>query len=50
LRCSCFDRSNSSQLQFIERGHRGLVNMSLTYPHRKKTDVRTLLSLEQSPF
>jgi hypothetical protein len=26
LRCNSFERSNNSELQLIERGHRGLVN------------------------
>jgi hypothetical protein len=57
LRCNRFDRSNNSELQFIEGGHRGLVNSVLTYPHRKISRSvisgkcgGTLLSLEQSPF
>jgi hypothetical protein len=26
LRCNCFDRSNNSELQFIEGGHRDPLN------------------------
>jgi hypothetical protein len=34
---NCFGRSNNLKLQFIDGGHRGLLIMLLTYPHRKKS-------------
>jgi hypothetical protein len=37
LRCNCFDRSNNSEFQFIDGGHRGLANNVLNVPHRKKS-------------